>query len=68
MCDFENDVSHVGHWVPEKGTKHEVDHTYGTENGEWETVIVTTILMWMRICDYKSRAIVQTGFKVRKMI
>lgn len=34
LCDFENDVSHLGRWVHKKGTKHHVDHTYGTENGE----------------------------------
>ncbi|XP_077378927.1 MAM and LDL-receptor class A domain-containing protein 1 isoform X1 [Festucalex cinctus] len=36
-CDFENDVSHIGHWAREKGTKDNVDHTYGTVNGYYMT-------------------------------
>lgn len=35
LCDFENDVSRLGRWGRKKGTKQHVDHTYGTENGEW---------------------------------
>ena len=33
-CGFKNDVSHDGRWDLERGTQHQVDHTYGTENGE----------------------------------
>ncbi|XP_076601190.1 MAM and LDL-receptor class A domain-containing protein 1 [Chaetodon auriga] len=39
LCDLENDVSHSGRWVRERGTEHEVDHTYGTENGFYTTVM-----------------------------
>lgn len=38
MCGFENDVSHIGRWDRKKGTKHHVDHTYGTENGFYMSV------------------------------
>lgn len=50
LCNFENDVSHMGHWVRERGTKSEVDHTYGTENGEQKTVVVPTNFI-LRIRD-----------------
>ncbi|XP_069366962.1 MAM and LDL-receptor class A domain-containing protein 2 [Paralichthys olivaceus] len=39
MCGFVNDVSHRGHWGRKRGTKHHVDHTYGTENGFYVTVM-----------------------------
>ncbi|KAM7379552.1 hypothetical protein PAMP_005098 [Pampus punctatissimus] len=38
-CGFENNFSHMGRWGRKKGTKHHVDHTYGTENGFYMTVI-----------------------------
>ncbi|XP_058498690.1 MAM and LDL-receptor class A domain-containing protein 2 isoform X1 [Solea solea] len=41
LCGFENDVSHFGHWYRKKGTKHHVDHTYGTENGFYMSAMVT---------------------------
>lgn len=34
LCGFIDGVSHFGRWVQKKATKSEVDHTYGTENGE----------------------------------
>lgn len=34
LCGFIDGVSHLGRWVQKKATKSEVDHTYGTENGE----------------------------------
>ncbi|XP_061694563.1 MAM and LDL-receptor class A domain-containing protein 2 isoform X2 [Syngnathoides biaculeatus] len=37
-CGFENDVGHVGQWGRERGTKDNVDHTYGTETGYYMTV------------------------------
>ncbi|XP_061879772.1 MAM and LDL-receptor class A domain-containing protein 1 isoform X1 [Entelurus aequoreus] len=37
-CGFERDVSHQGHWGRERGTKNNVDHTFGTENGYYMTV------------------------------
>lgn len=33
-CGFENSVSQRGHWGRRKGAEHQVDHTYGTEQGE----------------------------------
>lgn len=44
LCGFENDVSHLGHWGRKRGTEHHVDHTYGTENGEWKTVVASSTL------------------------
>nr|XP_020447005.1 MAM and LDL-receptor class A domain-containing protein 1-like isoform X2 [Monopterus albus] len=41
LCGFENDVSHRGQWGRQRGTKHYVDHTYGTENGFYMTVMIT---------------------------
>ncbi|XP_028297170.1 MAM and LDL-receptor class A domain-containing protein 2 isoform X2 [Gouania willdenowi] len=38
MCGFEYGVSHVGRWVRRRGTKDQVDHTYGTDNGFYMTV------------------------------
>ncbi|XP_054624893.1 MAM and LDL-receptor class A domain-containing protein 1 [Dunckerocampus dactyliophorus] len=38
-CGFERDVSHVGQWGRKRGTKNNLDHTYGTENGYYMTVI-----------------------------
>ncbi|KAK1879509.1 MAM and LDL-receptor class A domain containing protein 1 [Dissostichus eleginoides] len=40
-CDFENDVSHRGRWIREIGTTNHVDHTYGTENGFYMTVMTS---------------------------
>nr|XP_033506790.1 MAM and LDL-receptor class A domain-containing protein 1 [Epinephelus lanceolatus] len=40
-CDFENDVSHKGLWGRKRGTKHQVDYTYGTENGFYMTVMMS---------------------------
>ncbi|KAF7668436.1 hypothetical protein LDENG_00014610 [Lucifuga dentata] len=39
QCGFENDVSHMGRWDRKKGTKHHVDHSYGTENGFYMAVL-----------------------------
>ncbi|XP_074544676.1 MAM and LDL-receptor class A domain-containing protein 1 [Halichoeres trimaculatus] len=39
LCGFENDFGHKGRWDRTKGTKHQVDHTYGTENGFYMTVM-----------------------------
>nr|XP_057907663.1 MAM and LDL-receptor class A domain-containing protein 1-like [Doryrhamphus excisus] len=38
-CGFEKDVSHAGQWGRKRGTKNNLDHTYGTENGYYLTVI-----------------------------
>ncbi|XP_041849179.1 MAM and LDL-receptor class A domain-containing protein 2 [Melanotaenia boesemani] len=38
-CGFENGVDHIGRWSRRRGTKHHVDHTYGTENGFYMTVM-----------------------------
>ncbi|XP_061652622.1 MAM and LDL-receptor class A domain-containing protein 2 isoform X2 [Phyllopteryx taeniolatus] len=38
-CGFEKDVGHVGQWSRERGTKDNMDHTYGTENGYYMTVL-----------------------------
>lgn len=40
-CGFENGVSHLGRWGRRKGTKHHVDHTYGTEHGFYMTVMTS---------------------------
>ncbi|XP_074507832.1 MAM and LDL-receptor class A domain-containing protein 1 [Sebastes fasciatus] len=40
-CGFENAVNHKGRWVRIRGTKHQVDHTYGTENGFYMTVMTS---------------------------
>lgn len=34
LCDFQSSVSHKGEWIRKKATEGEVDHTYGTDNGE----------------------------------
>ncbi|KAM6919231.1 apical endosomal glycoprotein [Xenentodon cancila] len=39
MCGFENSVSTRGCWDRRQGTKHHVDHTYGTENGFYMAVM-----------------------------
>ncbi|XP_018531715.2 MAM and LDL-receptor class A domain-containing protein 1 [Lates calcarifer] len=41
LCGFENSVNHRGQWGRKRGTKHHVDHTYGTENGFYATVKIT---------------------------
>ncbi|XP_071348966.1 MAM and LDL-receptor class A domain-containing protein 2 isoform X2 [Trachinotus anak] len=41
LCGFEHTVSHKGRWHRKRGTKHHVDHTYGTENGFYVTVMTT---------------------------
>nr|XP_020490862.1 MAM and LDL-receptor class A domain-containing protein 1-like isoform X1 [Labrus bergylta] len=38
-CGFENNVGQKGHWGRKKATKHQVDHTFGTENGFYMTVM-----------------------------
>ncbi|KAI3374795.1 hypothetical protein L3Q82_021349, partial [Scortum barcoo] len=38
-CGFANDASHLGRWGRKRGTKHQVDHTYGTENGFYMSVM-----------------------------
>ncbi|XP_070701014.1 MAM and LDL-receptor class A domain-containing protein 1 [Pempheris klunzingeri] len=43
LCGFENDVSHQGRWVRKRGTKHQVDHTYGTENGFYMTTMISNL-------------------------
>ncbi|KAG7228996.1 hypothetical protein INR49_013229 [Caranx melampygus] len=45
LCGFVNSVSHKGKWLRERGTKHHVDHTYGTENGFYVTVMTTNSTM-----------------------
>ncbi|XP_063741754.1 MAM and LDL-receptor class A domain-containing protein 1 [Eleginops maclovinus] len=40
-CDFENKVSLKGKWVRKRGTTNHVDHTYGTENGFYVTVMTS---------------------------
>uniref|UniRef100_A0A665X458 MAM domain-containing protein n=1 Tax=Echeneis naucrates TaxID=173247 RepID=A0A665X458_ECHNA len=45
LCDFENALDHKGQWYRRKGTKHHVDHTYGTENGEWEIVVALFVYL-----------------------
>ncbi|XP_026169194.1 MAM and LDL-receptor class A domain-containing protein 2 [Mastacembelus armatus] len=42
LCGFENDVSHRGRWVRKRATKHHMDHTYGTENGFYMAVKIST--------------------------
>lgn len=34
LCDLRNSVTHKGHWIRKRATEEEVDHTYGTDNGE----------------------------------
>ncbi|XP_069014100.1 apical endosomal glycoprotein [Embiotoca jacksoni] len=41
-CGFENDVSYKGRWGRRQGTKHHVDHTYGTENGFYMTLMTNS--------------------------
>uniref|UniRef100_A0A3Q3EFD0 MAM and LDL-receptor class A domain-containing protein 2-like n=2 Tax=Kryptolebias marmoratus TaxID=37003 RepID=A0A3Q3EFD0_KRYMA len=38
-CGFENSANHLGQWERRRGTKHNEDHTYGTENGFYMTVV-----------------------------
>ncbi|XP_078791082.1 MAM and LDL-receptor class A domain-containing protein 1 isoform X3 [Oryzias latipes] len=38
-CGFENSVSQRGHWGRRKGAEHQVDHTYGTEQGFYMTIL-----------------------------
>ncbi|KAM3603666.1 uncharacterized protein V6R79_000320 [Siganus canaliculatus] len=40
-CGFENSVSHIGRWIRQKASKSEVDHSYGTENGYYMTVLMS---------------------------
>lgn len=40
-CGFTNSVDHDGRWIRERGTKNEEDHTYGTENGFYMTVMTS---------------------------
>ncbi|XP_039670520.1 MAM and LDL-receptor class A domain-containing protein 1 [Perca fluviatilis] len=40
-CGFENAVNHKGHWGRKRGTTYKVDHTYGTENGFYMTVMIS---------------------------
>lgn len=37
LCGFGNDVSHKGRWGHKRASKNQVDHTYGTENGQYKT-------------------------------
>ncbi|XP_077471884.1 MAM and LDL-receptor class A domain-containing protein 1 isoform X3 [Stigmatopora argus] len=41
VCGFESDVGHAGQWRRQRGTKDNVDHTYGTDNGYYMTVLQT---------------------------
>ncbi|XP_044077011.1 MAM and LDL-receptor class A domain-containing protein 1 isoform X2 [Siniperca chuatsi] len=41
LCGFNNDVSHKGRWGPKRGSMYQVDHTYGTENGFYMTVMIS---------------------------
>ncbi|XP_034558606.1 MAM and LDL-receptor class A domain-containing protein 2 [Notolabrus celidotus] len=41
LCGFQNDVGHKGLWGRKQGTKSQVDHTYGTENGFYMTVMTS---------------------------
>ncbi|XP_077580663.1 MAM and LDL-receptor class A domain-containing protein 2 [Stigmatopora nigra] len=43
-CGFENDVSHAGQWGRQRATKDNVDHTYGTDNGYYMTVLQSNSL------------------------
>ncbi|KAM8850746.1 MAM and LDL-receptor class A domain-containing protein 1 isoform 2-T2 [Spinachia spinachia] len=38
-CGFENAVDRRGRWGRERGSEYQVDHTYGTENGFYMTVM-----------------------------
>lgn len=49
MCDFTNNDDHHGKWVRMKATKDQVDHTYGTENGEEESQYICTGFMILPI-------------------
>ncbi|XP_068593728.1 MAM and LDL-receptor class A domain-containing protein 1 isoform X2 [Cebidichthys violaceus] len=40
-CGFENAVNHKGRWGHKRGTKYLMDHTYGTENGFYMTVMTS---------------------------
>uniref|UniRef100_G3PY20 MAM domain-containing protein n=2 Tax=Gasterosteus aculeatus aculeatus TaxID=481459 RepID=G3PY20_GASAC len=40
-CGFENVVDRKGRWGRERGSEHQVDHTYGTENGFYMTVMTS---------------------------
>ncbi|XP_038573588.1 MAM and LDL-receptor class A domain-containing protein 1 [Micropterus salmoides] len=41
LCGFGNDVSHKGRWGHKRASKNQVDHTYGTENGYYMTVMIS---------------------------
>ncbi|XP_034411292.1 MAM and LDL-receptor class A domain-containing protein 2 [Cyclopterus lumpus] len=41
-CDFQNGVNHKGRWGRKRGTKYQVDHTYGTENGFYMTLMTSS--------------------------
>lgn len=36
LCGLHNGVSHKGQWIRKRATEEEVDHTYGTDNGEYK--------------------------------
>lgn len=36
LCGFHNSISHKGKWIRKRATEEEVDHTYGTDNGEYK--------------------------------
>ncbi|KAL6103987.1 uncharacterized protein ACO6RY_13812 [Pungitius sinensis] len=40
-CGFENAVNRKGRWGRERGSEYQVDHTYGTENGFYMTVMTS---------------------------
>ncbi|KAK5602804.1 hypothetical protein CRENBAI_025076 [Crenichthys baileyi] len=40
-CGFENGVDHNGRWERTKGTKHQVDNSYRTENGFYMSVMTS---------------------------
>ncbi|MEQ2262193.1 hypothetical protein XENORESO_000720, partial [Xenotaenia resolanae] len=40
-CGFENGVDHRGQWERTKGTKHQVDNSYRTENGFYMSVMTS---------------------------
>ncbi|MED6241113.1 hypothetical protein ATANTOWER_028659 [Ataeniobius toweri] len=40
-CGFENGVDHRGRWERTKGTKHQVDNSYRTENGFYMSVMTS---------------------------
>lgn len=36
LCGFQNSVTHKGQWIRERATEEEVDHTSGTDNGQFK--------------------------------